>query len=151
MKIWIDGDACPNSIKEVLFRAAIRTKTPLTLVANHFVQLPPSPFITRQIVEQGFDVADDTIVDQLDASDIVITADIPLANDVLEKGACAINPRGELYSIENIKHILAMRNFNESLRETGQLTGGPPKLSNVDTQKFSNQLDRLLTQRALRK
>ena len=151
MKIWIDGDACPNSIKDVLFRAAIRTKTPLTLVANHFVKLPPSPLITRQIVEQGFDVADDTIVKQLDASDIVITADIPLANDVLEKGACAINPRGELYSIENIKHILAMRNFNESLRETGQMTGGPPKLSNVDTQKFSNQLDRLLTKRALRK
>ena len=144
MKLWIDGDACPKQIKEVLFRAAIRTKTKLILVANHFVQLPPSPFITRQIVDKGFDVADNVIVEQVEQNDIVITADIPLANDVLEKKAHAINPRGELYSQENIKHILAMRNFNESLRETGNISGGPPKLSNQDTQKFSNQLDRLL-------
>jgi uncharacterized protein YaiI (UPF0178 family) len=146
MKIWIDGDACPNNIKEVLFRAANRTKIQTILVANHFVSLPPSPYISRQIVEQGFDVADNTIVDQVEKGDIVITADIPLANDVLEKSAHAINPRGELYSAENIKHILAMRNFNESLRETGQLTNsGPAKLSNQDTQKFSNQLDKLLS------
>lgn len=145
MKIWIDGDACPKAIKEILFRAAIRTKTNLILVANHFVQLPPSPFISRQIVDKGFDVADNEIVAQLEENDLVITADIPLANDVLEKQGIALNPRGELYSVENIKHILAMRNFNESLRETGHLTGGPPKISNQDTQKFSNQLDRLLT------
>ncbi len=142
--IWIDGDACPNQIKEILFRAAIRTQTKLILVANHFVQLPPSPLITRQIVEQGFDAADNSIVEQLQKNDLVITADIPLANDVLEKGGIALNPRGELYTAENIKHILAMRNFNESLRETGILNGGPPKLSTQNNQKFSNQLDKLL-------
>lgn len=150
MKIWIDGDACPKPIKEILFRAAVRTKTKLILVANHFIQLPPSPFISRQIVEKGFDVADNAIVEQLNEGDLVITADIPLANDALEKGARAINPRGELYSTENIKHILAMRNFNESLRETGQMSGGPPKISNQDTQKFSNQLDKILTKQALK-
>ena len=148
MVIWIDGDACPNQIKEILFKAAIRTKTKLILVANHFVKLPPSLFITRQIVEQGFDVADNSIVEQLQKQDLVITADIPLANDVLEKGGIALNPRGELYTPENIKHILAMRNFNESLRETGILNSGPPKLSTQNNQKFSNQLDKILQKRS---
>lgn len=146
MKIWIDGDACPKAIKEIIFRAAKRTKTQTILVANHFVSLPPSPFISRQMVEKGFDVADNAIVHQVEEGDIVITADIPLANDVIDKAAHALNPRGELYSKENIKHILAMRNFNESLRETGKLSNsGPAKLSNHDNQNFANQLDKLLS------
>ena len=144
MKIWIDGDACPNPIKEVIFKASMRKKLQCIIVANQFIQIPPSPFIQRQIVEQGFDVADNAIVQQVAQNDLVITADIPLANDVVEKKAIAINPRGQLYTIENIKQKLAMRNFNESLRETGMQHSTHAKFSTKDIQQFSNQLDRLL-------
>ena len=144
MKIWIDGDACPKPIKEILFRAANRTQTQTILVANHFVALPPSPFISRQVVEKGFDVADNAIVFQIEPGDIVVTSDIPLANDTIGKNAHAINPRGQLYSKENIKQILAMRDLNESLRETGHISSSSTKFSAQDSQNFANQLDRLL-------
>ncbi|MCP0913616.1 MULTISPECIES: YaiI/YqxD family protein [Legionella] len=144
MQIWIDGDACPNKIKTILFRAAIRTKTPLVIVANHFVSIPPSPYIKRLQVETGFDSADKKIAASIKAHDLVITADIPLANIVIEQKGIALNPRGELYSANNIKQVLAMRNLNESLRNTGMISGGPASLSSSDVQRFSNHLDKIL-------
>ncbi len=148
MKIWVDADACPNVIKEILFRAADRTQTPLTLVANQPMRSPPSRYIDSIQVHAGFDVADNEIVKRLQPDDLVITADIPLAAEVVEKGGNAINPRGERYSKENIKQRLSMRNFMDELRSTGVNTGGPPTLSQGDRQAFANQLDRLLTQLA---
>ena len=148
MKIWVDADACPVVIKEILFRAAERTGVQLTLVANQPVRIPPSRHIKFIQVTAGFDVADDEIVKRLDTGDLVITADIPLAAEAIEKGASALNPRGELYSIDNIRARLNMRDFMDTLRSSGIDTGGPPALGQADRQSFANQLDRILTRYA---
>ena len=145
LHIWIDADACPNTIKEVLFRAAIRREFDMTLVANNALTVPTSKHIKTIKVGQGLDVADKEIVKQLKAGDLVITADIPLAADVIEKGGHALNPRGEFYSEENIRERLSMRNFMDELRSGGIETGGPPALGPKDKQAFANQLDRFLT------
>ncbi len=144
MKIWVDADACPVVIKDILFRAAQRTETLLTLVANQHMRVPASDFIRTIQVPSGFDVADSEIVKQLDAGDLVITADIPLAAEVIEKGGHALNPRGELYSQDNIRARLNMRDFMDTLRASGIHTGGPPTISHSDRQAFANNLDRFL-------
>jgi len=146
MKIWVDADACPVVIKDILFRAAQRTAINMTLVANHTMRIPSSKYINFLQVSQGFDVADNEIVRRLDASDLVITADIPLAAEVIEKGATALNPRGELYTEANIKSLLNMRDFMDTLRSSGIDTGGPPPLNQNNRKAFANQLDRFLTQ-----
>ncbi len=146
MQIWVDADACPNVIKEILFRAADRTQTPVILVANQPLHTPASRFITSIQVAGGFDVADNEIVKRLQADDLVITADIPLAAEVVEKGGHAINPRGERYTKDNIKQRLTMRDFMDQLRGSGIDTGGPPALNQGDRQAFANQLDRFLAQ-----
>lgn len=147
MKIWVDADACPNVIKEILFRVAERKKITVTLVANQSLSIPPSPFIKRIRVSAGFDVADNYIVQQAEKDDLVITSDIPLAAEVIEKGAHALNPRGELYSTETIKQKLVMRDLMDELRGTGEITGGPPPLSQRERREFANQLDRLVEKR----
>ena len=144
MHIWVDADACPVVIKEILFRAAERKRIPLTLVANKVLQTPKSPYINARQVGQGFDVADDYIASQVEPGDVVITADIPLAAEVLDKGAHAINPRGERYSPETIRQKLGMRDFMDTLRSSGIQTGGPPPLNQTDRRNFANELDRLL-------
>jgi uncharacterized protein YaiI (UPF0178 family) len=144
MHIWVDADACPNAIKDILFRAANRTHVPLTLVANQYIKTPPSPHINAIQVEQGFDVADNYIAQQATTGDIVITADIPLAADIVEKGSHGINPRGELYTPDNIRQRLTMRNFMEEMRSAGQVSGGPAPMNKTDIQTFANTLDRLL-------
>ncbi|MBS0497408.1 MAG: YaiI/YqxD family protein [Proteobacteria bacterium] len=144
MKIWIDADACPGVIKEILFRAAERTKRHLILIANHPLYVPPSPFIRMQQVEPGFDVADNEIVKRLESGDLVITSDIPLAAQVIEKQGLVLSPRGELYTRENIGARLSMRNFMEDLRTSGVDTGGLSALSQNDRKTFANQLDKLL-------
>ncbi len=144
MAIWVDADACPNVIKEILFRAAERTQTPLTLVANQPLRVPPSRFIRTLRVEQGFDVADNEIVRQCAAGDLVITADIPLAAEVLAKGGAALNPRGERYSEATIRERLTMRDFMETLRASGVQTGGPDSLSQRDRQQFAAELEKWL-------
>ena len=146
MQIWVDADACPGVIKEILFRAAERTGTMLTLVANQSVRVPPSPFIKSLRVEAGFDVADNEIVKRTDAGDLVITSDIPLAAEVIAKGGHALNPRGELYTRDNIRQRLNMRDFLDTMRASGIQTGGPAALSQSDRQAFANHLDRLLSQ-----
>ena len=144
MKILVDADACPNPIKEILFRAAKRLHVPMTLFANHPVTIPPSPHIKFMLVPRGFDVADNIIVEKVEPNDLVITADIPLASDTIAKGGFALNVRGEFYTQENIQRRLAMRNFMEELRSTGQRTGGPAPLNPRDHQDFANALDRFL-------
>ena len=144
MQIWVDADACPVVIKEIIFRAAERLQISTTLVANQMLRTPPSRFIRAIQVPSGFDVADAHIVEQLAAGDLVITADIPLASLVIERGAHALNPRGELYTTANIREILTMRNFMEELRGAGVETGGPAAFSLADRQSFANQLDRFL-------
>ncbi len=144
MKIWVDADACPNVIKEILFRAAERVQMELILVANQSLSTPPSKVIKAVRVSAGFDVADNHIVKHCEADDLVITADIPLAAEVIEKQAIALNPRGELYTVENIKQRLNMRDFMETLRSSGVQTSGPATLGPKDRQNFANQLDRLL-------
>ena len=144
-QIWVDADACPNPIKEILFRAAKRAEIHTTFVANQFLQVPGSPHIKFIQVRAGFDVADHRIVELLEAGDLVITADIPLAADAVAKGAVALNPRGELYSAANIRERLSLRNFMDELRSGGIETDGPPALSPRDIQAFANQLDRFLT------
>ncbi|KJG55019.1 hypothetical protein UA42_22980, partial [Photobacterium kishitanii] len=119
MKIWVDADACPNVVKEILFRAADRAKIHVTLVANQYIRTPPSPFLRSIQVEQGFDVADNYIVQQAEVGDLVITADIPLADELITKGAHALNPRGELYTKDTIKQRLQMRDFMETMRSSG--------------------------------
>lgn len=151
MHIWVDADACPGPVKEILFRAAERLSLPVTLVANQLLRTPPSRYVTAVQVPRGFDVADDHIVQALRPGDLVVTADIPLAAEALEKGAHALNPRGERYTPDNIRERLVMRDFLETMRSTGQVTGGPPPLSQGDRQAFANALDRLLTQQALSK
>ncbi|QLE86299.1 MULTISPECIES: YaiI/YqxD family protein [Shewanella] len=145
MKIWVDADACPGVIKEILFRAADRAKVQVTLVANHALRTPPSPFISMVTVSSGFDVADDEIVQRLQAGDLVITADIPLASEVIDKGGFALNPRGELYTEHNIKSILNMRDFMDTMRASGVQTGGPAAIGSAEKQAFGNQLDRFIT------
>ncbi len=145
MKIWVDADACPKVIKEILFRAAERTEVPTTLVANQPITVPRSPWVKNIQVAGGFDVADNYIVQHLEAGDLVITADIPLAAEAIEKGAQAINPRGEHYTKANIKQRLALRDFMEQMRSTGEVQGGPPPLNLRDRQAFANVLDRILT------
>lgn len=145
VQIWIDADACPVAIKEILFRAADRRRVQLTLVANHPMRVQKSPFIRLLQVEQGFDVADAFIAARVNASDLVITADIPLAAQVVEAGGTALNPRGTLYTSENIREHLARRNFMEELRSAGQVSGGPATLGKGDVQQFANALDRFLT------
>ena len=144
MKIYVDADACPNVIKSIIFRASDRTKTEVLLVANQYMATPASKLITAIQVHQGFDVADDEIVKRVNAGDIVITSDIPLASDVIDKGATALNPRGELYTTDNIKARLQMRNFMETLRNSGVDTGGPAALNQKDRENFANQLNKLL-------
>ena len=144
MHIWVDADACPNVIKEILFRAAERKKVPVTLVANQYLATPPSPLINAVQVPQGFDVADNHIVEKMEKGDLVVTQDIPLASEVIDKKGVAINPRGELYTPENIKQRLSMRDFMETLRNSGVDTGGPGTFSQSDRQAFANQLDRFL-------
>ena len=146
MKIWVDADACPVVIKDILFRAAERTKVPLALVANQPIRIPPSRNISFIQVASGLDVADNEIVKRTNKGDLVITSDIPLASEVIEKGAQALTPRGEMYTIENIKARLTMRDFMESLRSSGVDTGGPAALNHGDRQAFANQLDKILTQ-----
>ena len=143
-KIWVDADACPKVIKEILFRAADRVAMPLILVANQPLQVPGSRYIRTIQVGAGFDVADNHIVQQAEAGDLVITADIPLAAEVIAKGCLALNPRGELYTEDNIRQRLNMRDFMETLRGSGVDTGGPASFSHADRQAFANQLDRLL-------
>ena len=148
MKIWVDADACPVVIKDILFRAAERTGVLLTLVANHPVRIPPSPCIKFVQVGSGFDVADNEIVKRLSAGDLVVTADIPLAAEVIEKGGYALDPRGELYTADNVRSRLDIRDFMDTLRASGIDTGGPPALSQRDRQSFANHLDKLLTMHA---
>ena len=143
-KIWVDADACPNAIKQILFRAAERCEVQLVLVANTALQIPGSRWIESIVVGQGFDVADQLIVRQSIAGDVVVTADIPLAAELVEKEAVVISPRGELFSAENIRQRLQMRDILEQVRDTGIRTNGPPPFNSRDKQKFANQLDRLL-------
>lgn len=150
MHIWVDADACPNVIKEILFKAALRREVPVTLVANVFLSVPTSPLINAVHVSSGFDEADKEIVRLVQSGDLVITADIPLANAIVDKGATGLNPRGELYNEDNVKGLLRMRNLMEELRSGGMASGGPAPLGPRDKQEFTNQLDRFLT-RSLRK
>lgn len=148
MKIWVDADACPVVIKQILFRAAERTGVLLTLVANRPVHVPSSPLINMLQVAAGFDVADNEIIKRLDAGDLVVTSDIPLAAEVIEKGGCALNPRGVLYTKDNIGASLNMRDFLDTMRASGIDTGGPPALSQSDRKTFADHLDRLLSKDA---
>jgi uncharacterized protein YaiI (UPF0178 family) len=149
MQIWIDADACPKAIKEILYRAAERVHVPLILVANKSLRPPPSKYIKTIVVPAGFDGADNRIVQHLQPGDLVITADIPLAAQVIANGGHALNPRGEFYTEETIQERLSMRNFMSELRETGVEVGGPSSLNQSDRQAFANQLDRFLTSQGL--
>jgi uncharacterized protein YaiI (UPF0178 family) len=144
VRIWVDADACPAVIKEILFRAAARTQTTVTLVANQFINTPNSKFVDFVQVSKGFDIADNEIVKRCQAGDLVVTSDIPLADEVISKGGLALSPRGELFTTENIKARLNIRDFMETMRSSGLQTGGPPTLSANDRQAFGNQLDRWL-------
>ncbi len=144
MHIWVDADACPAAVKEILFRAATRRQVPLTLVANQFLRTPPSPLIRMIQVPGGFDEADKYIAANVRAGDLVITADIPLAAEVVAKDARGLSPRGEVYGKDNIRGLLDMRNFMDTLRGTGVDTGGPPAFGAADRQAFANRLDGLL-------
>lgn len=148
MKIWVDADACPAVIKEILFRAAERLGMRMTLVANHPLRVPASKLISFVQVSSGLDVADSEIVNRVGAGDLVITADIPLAAEVVEKGASALNPRGEMYTAENVRDRLSMRDFMEGLRRDGIDTGGPAPLGPRDRQAFANSLDKFLSKYA---
>ena len=148
MKIWVDADACPAVVKEILFRAAERTGVKVAVVANQPVRVPASPHIEFVQVGQGFDVADNEIVKRAESGDLVITADIPLAAEVMENGVHALSPRGELYSTDTIRQRLNMRDFMDTMRASGMHTGGPPPLSKSDRQSFANHLDRMLTRYA---
>jgi uncharacterized protein YaiI (UPF0178 family) len=145
VNIWVDADACPVVIKDILYRAAERTETQLTLVANQSITIPPSRYINSLRVASGFDVADNEIVKRLSTGDLVITSDIPLAADAIEKGAVVLSPRGELYTTDNIRARLSMRDFMETLRLSGVDTGGPPALNQNDRKVFANYLDKLLS------
>jgi uncharacterized protein YaiI (UPF0178 family) len=148
MKIWVDADACPVAIKEILCKAAIKRQITTTFVANQPIKTTPSPFLKSVQVASGFDVADNYIVQQIEADDVVITGDIPLAAEVVEKQGHVITPRGQKLDKENIKQRLTMRNFMEEMRSAGQITGGPSKQSQADRTAFANALDSLLTRLA---
>ncbi|BBN59762.1 YaiI/YqxD family protein [Hydrogenovibrio marinus] len=143
-QVWVDADACPVVIKEILFKAANRTQTQVTLVANHAMRIPASKWVDFRQVTQGFDVADNWIVKECQKGDLVVTQDIPLASEVIAKGALALNPRGELYTESNIRARLNMRDFMETLRSSGIQTGGPDAFNQKDRQAFANQLDKWL-------
>ncbi|MEP4484281.1 MAG: YaiI/YqxD family protein [Halioglobus sp.] len=143
-RVWVDADACPAPIKQILFRAATRTRVPVTLLANHTLTVPASPYINFVQVQKGFDVADDEIVLRASAGDLVITSDIPLAAEVVEKGCLALNPRGELYTRENVRARLNMRDFMATMRDVGVQTGGAATFSQADRQLFASKLDSLL-------
>ncbi|WP_016834292.1 YaiI/YqxD family protein [Herbaspirillum lusitanum] len=146
MHIWVDADACPGVIKDMLFRVADRTQIMVTLVANRYLRTPPSRFIKSILVPAGFDVADKEIVKLAQAGDLVITADIPLAAEVVANGVAVLNPRGEMYTVDNIQQHLTMRNFMEELRGSGVETGGPAAFSQADGRAFARQLDRFVAQ-----
>ncbi|MFT4768797.1 MAG: hypothetical protein ACI8RN_001936 [Glaciecola sp.] len=146
-QIWVDADACPVPIKQILFRAATRSQCAVTLLANHAMMVPASPYLQFVQVPAGFDVADSEILKRLEVSDLVITQDIPLAAEVVERGALAISPRGERYTAENARSRLAVRDFMTELRDSGVNTGGPPPLDNTDKQRFANALDSWLAKR----
>ena len=145
MVVWVDADACPAQIKEILFRAAERVQVQTVLVANHALRVPKSRFVQARQVESGFDVADARIVAHLTAGDLVITADVPLAAQVVAAKAFALNPRGTLYTPDNVKDHLARRNYMDALRSSGETTRGPAPLNKTDIQAFANELDRFLT------
>jgi uncharacterized protein len=147
MQIWVDGDACPGDAKALLFKAAVNRKVQVTVVANQSIATPKSPFIATIVVPSGMNVADRKIVELVSAGDLVITADIPLAADVVAKGGLALNPRGELYSDDNIGGRLAMRDLIDELRGAGLVTGGPSGYSPKDRQAFANQLDKWLSKK----
>lgn len=147
MKIWVDADACPNAVKDILFRAAERTRTNLILVANTFLITPRSHFITTIRVEKGFDAADNYIVQQVVAKDLVVTADIPLAAAIIAKHGLALNPRGELYTANNIKQRLGLRDMMEQLRSGGVNLGGPATYSAKEKASFANALDKILAKK----
>ena len=144
MQIWIDADACPNAIRDILVRAAERTHTPLTLVAGRPVPTPRSRWVRAAVVSNGIDAADDAIIDRMQCGDLVVTADIPLAARVVAEGGTALNPRGDFYTEENIRERLAIRHLMTRLRDSGEVSGGPPPLGNVERQAFANALDRFL-------
>ena len=144
MQIWVDADACPAVIKDIIYRAAERLKIQTTLVANMLLRTPPSPYIRALQVPRGFDVADSEIVKRVETGDLVITADIPLAADVIDRGAHALNPRGEFYTPDNIRERLELRNFLDTLRGSGVQTGGPAPIDQSDRKRFADQLDRFL-------
>lgn len=147
MRIWVDADACPQVIKDILFRAAERAQVVTTLVANTLLRTPPSLFIRAIRVPRGFDGADHRIASEVEPGDLVVTADIPLAAAVIARGGHALDPRGDLYSPDNVHERLAVRNLMQSLRESGELVRGPAPLGPSDRNQFANQLDRFLTQR----
>jgi len=151
MKIWIDADACPKIVKEVVYSASSRLNIPVCLVANKYLQIPLSPLVTFIQVDLGADEADKYIAENCEKTDLVITADIPLASLIVEKDAIAINPRGEVYTEDNISEILSMRNFMQDLRDSGMNTAGPAPLGPKDKEKFANSLNRILTQLLNRK
>ena len=144
MQIWVDADACPVAIREIICRAAIRTKTVACFVSNHPLPLPKSSYIQKRQVASGFDVADNEIVQRVEPGDLVVTGDIPLAAEVIEKGATALNTRGEMLTTENVRAKLNIRDFMDTLRSSGIQTGGGPALSQSDKQSFANHLDRML-------
>ena len=144
MKIWVDADACPKAIKEILFRAANRLSIKTILVANQPMRIPRSEFISSELVPGGYNVADEYIVENVKSGDLVISADIPLASLVIEKGAVVLDPRGKLLTKENIGEQLSIRNFMDEMRSTGVVTGGPSAFSNKDKNEFANQLNRYL-------
>ena len=149
MKIWVDADACPGVIKDILYRAAERTAIEVVLVANQLIRVPPSPYIRAMQVPSGFDVADNEIVKRVATGDLVVTADIPLAAEVIAKGGHALNPRGELYTTQTIRARLNMRDFMDTLRSSGIHTGGPAALNQSDRKAFADSLDRLLSKHQL--
>ncbi len=151
MQVWVDADACPKVIKEMLFRAAERVKVTVIFLANSALRIPPSPYIQSIQVLAGLDEADNQIIQKVQCGDLVITADIPLAAEVIKKGGYALNPRGEFYTEDNVQHYLSVRNFMHDLRSGGVVTGGPSSFSMKNRQAFAKQLDRFLTQGCLEK
>ncbi len=145
MQIWVDADACPRAAKDVLFRVADRRAVKVTLVANQYLKTPPSPHIRAIVVPKGFDVADNEIVGRAEPGDLVITADVPLADELISKGVAALNPRGTLYTSENVRDHLQRRDMREQLRESGLVSGGPDAYGNKEVQAFANALDRYVT------
>ncbi|MEH6343870.1 MAG: YaiI/YqxD family protein [Bermanella sp.] len=145
MKIWVDADACPGVIKEIIFKAAQRTQIHTTLVANHAMRIPPSEFIQFVNVPSGFDVADDEIVKRIESGDLLISSDIPLSDEAIDKGATVLSPRGELLTKENIRARLNMRDFLDTLRSSGVDTGGQAAMNHGDRQQFANELDKILS------